>query len=157
MFIHNYLKKKPISYKTDLHIQFCQLYFLSGKFTDVCGPSNITCPAGSVMNLTSPFYPWIYDVITTCEYNFNIPDGTNVLVEFVDLDIGGFFSNDELYLDDERFTKRTQLPEFYTSAGNTLRIRYTLDHIFMGGKFLLTLHCINASGKEPNQKIDGLI
>ncbi|XP_072043140.1 uncharacterized protein [Amphiura filiformis] len=108
-----------------------------------CGPSVIELTPGTPLNLTSPLYPDNYPTDATCEYTVSAPDGYKVLVEFLDFDLelgwDNFYINDSVLSGDNP-------PDNYTSADDTLTLRFVSDEVFTFRGYLLQLSAIDVSG-----------
>ncbi|XP_072043139.1 uncharacterized protein [Amphiura filiformis] len=117
----------------------------SGKNCEIvdCGTSTIELTPGTPLNLTSPLYPENYPLDTTCEYTVSAPNGYKVLVEFLDFDLE--LGYDYFYINDSALSG-DNAPNNYTSADDTLTIRFVSDTVYNFRGYLLRLSAIDVSG-----------
>ncbi|XP_072044536.1 uncharacterized protein [Amphiura filiformis] len=108
-----------------------------------CGPSVIELTPGTPLNLTSPLYPENYPPDATCEYTVSAPDGYKVLVEFLDFDLE--LGYDYFYINDSVLSGYNP-PDNYTSADDTLTLRFVSDEVYTFRGYLLQLSAIDVSG-----------
>ncbi len=83
------------------HIQCC---IISGLyFTDLCGHEDIeVSPDGTIINVTSPFYPEQFPLTQDCIWRPNTTTYGSIFVKFHDLDTGLY--HDELYIGEKNST-----------------------------------------------------